>query len=482
MSAEPPASSPPQDQGDSTQSTSTTAPSTIIGPAESEEASQPGTTTPSDPLEVAKKTPATVESEVSPEKQSMEQEKPRESVEKALRPSPTPAASSSDNEDKDESAALVATTTDGYYTSKYFIGSMAAIGLSAVAGIGGFALAASILTIIDVDIGPSASLNWVSIVYLITQTIGQLILGRLTDLFGRRYFFFGCSILALIGSIVCATANNIDVLIGGNTIMGLASAAQMSFPYLVTEIVPINWRFYSMGYVYTIAIPFTAIGPVVSRSFAATPAGWRGIYYMFIAINIAAAAAFWLFYYPPNFDIKHSRDKLTKMQIIKDFDYVGLILFSGGLLIFLLGLQWGGQLHPWNSSWVIASIVVGGVAVIAFCFWEAYAPIKEPLVPPHLFRSWSWFASVMNLSLGVSLVSVRQTRLSSTKLPTYTTHSITHSTLSGPLRSLRCMLMARVPVTLPGFPVPRAAHTSSVRSQYSILSEQSAMPKSKSLP
>ena len=345
-----------------------------------------------------------------PEKLSVEQEKPKHSAESPPHASsPTPASSHED--EKADTTALVATATDGYYTSKYFLGSLAAIGLSAIGGIGGFALPAAMLTVINTEIGPSANLNWISIVYLITQTIGQLILGRLTDLFGRRYFFFGCSVLALIGSIVCATAKSIDVLIGGNTIMGLASAAQMSFPYLVTEIVPINRRFYSMGYVYTIAIPFTAIGPVLAQAIAGHPAGWRGIYYMFIAINTVAALLFWLFYYPPNFDIKHSADKLTKMQIIKDFDYVGLILFSGGLLVFLLGVQWGGSLHPWKSAWVIGSIVVGGIAVIAFAFWEAYAPIKEPLVPPHLFRSWPWVATVMTLSLGVSLVSNVQHQL-----------------------------------------------------------------------
>lgn len=377
-------------------------------PTEDGEARDATSTTAANSAPASNEATVPAHTEAAPEKEMVVEEKRPESAETPVpAASPTPAASSADNDDKDDPTALVATTTDGYYTSKYFIGSMAAIGLSAVSGIGGFALAASILTVINTDIGPSANLNWVSIVYLITQTIGQLILGRLTDLFGRRHFFFGCSILALIGSIVCATAKNVDVLIGGNTIMGLASAAQMSFPYLVTEIVPINWRFYSMGYIYTIAIPFTAIGPVISQSFVVTPSGWRGIYYMFIAINVAAAAAFWLFYYPPNFDIKHSRDKLTKMQIIKDFDYVGLVLFSGGLLIFLLGLQWGGSLHPWNSSWVIATIVIGGVAVIAFCFWEAYAPIKEPLIPPHLLKSWAWFATVMNLSLGVSLVSLR---------------------------------------------------------------------------
>ena len=317
----------------------------------------------------------------------------------------TPSDNNESNHPSPDAAAITTPKlTKGYYTTPSFLGSLAAIGLSAISGIGGFALPAALLATINADIGPSASITWVSIVYLVTQTIGQLILGRLTDLFGRRWFFFGCSMLALIGSIICARAQSVNVLIGGNTIMGLASAAQMSFPYLVTEIVPINWRFFSMAYVYTIAIPFTGIGPVVADAFAThTSAGWRGIYYMFIGINVAAASCFYFFYYPPTFALKHSRDKLTRKQVLADFDYVGLVVFTGGLLVFLLGLSWGGTLHAWNSSWTIATIVVGGVAVVAFGLWEAYAPIREPLVPPHLFRSWGWVATVMVLSLGVCL-------------------------------------------------------------------------------
>lgn len=50
-------------------------------------------------------------------------------------------------------------------------------------------------------------------------------------------------------------------------------------------------------------------------------------------------------YYPPSFAEKYAHRK-TKMQVLKDFDYVGVVLFTGGLLIFLMGLSWGGSLYP----------------------------------------------------------------------------------------------------------------------------------------
>lgn len=50
-------------------------------------------------------------------------------------------------------------------------------------------------------------------------------------------------------------------------------------------------------------------------------------------------------------------------------DFGGIVLFSGGLILFLLGLSWGGGLYPWNSAHVIATIVVGIVTLIAFVLY-----------------------------------------------------------------------------------------------------------------
>jgi hypothetical protein len=34
--------------------------------------------------------------------------------------------------------------------------------------------------------------------------------------------------------------------------------------------------------------------------------------------------------------------KKTPLQLLKEFDFAGLFLFSAGLTLFLMGLNWGG--------------------------------------------------------------------------------------------------------------------------------------------
>lgn len=58
-----------------------------------------------------------------------------------------------------------------------------------MAATGGYALIAPLLGAIDQDIGPSPNLTWIPIGYLLCQSVVFLIVGRLSDIFGRRWFF-----------------------------------------------------------------------------------------------------------------------------------------------------------------------------------------------------------------------------------------------------------------------------------------------------
>jgi MFS family permease len=65
--------------------------------------------------------------------------------------------------------------------------------------------------------------------YLLTSAIGLIIVGRLTDLFGRRWFFIVGNAIATVGSIVCATAPSIPALIAGETLVGVGASVQLSY-------------------------------------------------------------------------------------------------------------------------------------------------------------------------------------------------------------------------------------------------------------
>jgi hypothetical protein len=174
---------------------------------------------------------------------------------------------------------------------------------------------------------------------------------------GVQWFFIGAAGIGVIGSIICATAQSVGAVIGGMVLLGLASSGQQSFAFITGEIVPMKvsgapnllllfnrlivlpqYRFAANGAIYLGCIPFSSMGPAVSQSLILhTAAGWRWCFYLMIMVNFLSGVLFFFFYFPPTFYDKF-KDR-TKMQQIKEFDYVGTFLFVGGFIIFLLGLS-----------------------------------------------------------------------------------------------------------------------------------------------
>ncbi|RDW72199.1 MFS general substrate transporter-28 [Coleophoma crateriformis] len=323
-------------------------------------------------------------------------------VEHAPSTSPVSAKSIEENDALHGFQAEESSLPKGYYRSSFFIGTMFATGLGLAAGVGGFALAAPNLGVINADIGPDANLAWVALVYTLTLAVGLLLVGRLSDLFGRRWFFICGSILALIGNIVAATAQSIPALIGATTLIGLAASTQLSFSFVSNELVPMKYRFLTNAWLYLWTVPISGLGPAISKAFILrTSSGWRWCYYLMIILNALSGLLYFCFYHPPTFNMKFKNR--SKLQQFKDFDFVGCLLFTGGLLLFVMGLSWGGGLYPWKSGHVIGTVVSGALGIVAFFLWEIYVPLKEPVVPMHLFKNIEWVASCLLLSLGASV-------------------------------------------------------------------------------
>ena len=192
-------------------------------------------------------------------------------------------------------------------------------------------------------LGPDANIIWVALAYTLGLAICLTLVGRLSDIFGRRWFFIGGSLVALLGTIVCAVAQNVPTLIVGMVFVGVAAGAQMSFYWVLSELVPMEHRFIWNSGIYAIAIPFVALGPKISQSFQTnTSVRWRGTLYTMIGVNTLSTVLWFSFYHPPTFHMLHKSK--SRMQIVKDFDFLGLFLFSAGLLLFLMGLSWASNI------------------------------------------------------------------------------------------------------------------------------------------
>ena len=88
------------------------------------------------------------------------------------------------------------------------------------------------------------------------------------------------------------------------------------------------------------------------------------------------------------------------MQFIKHFDYIGTLMVILGLLLFFMGLSWGGILYPWNSAHVISTLVVGALLLVAFALYETYMPLKEPLLPLHALNDLGLVSAIIVWSIG----------------------------------------------------------------------------------
>lgn len=257
----------------------------------------------------------------------------------------------------------------------------------------------NILSVIDADIGPSPDIYLVTLCFTLVSGVLLLVVGRLSDIVGRRYVFIGAQSFAFFGSIVCAKANSVQTLIGGTVLTAVAGAAQQLYPLLTQELVPNKYRGLSQGAISMAVLPTLGFGPLIARTLVQkTELGWRWCYWLNVIVSGLSLVLYIVCYFPPNF--RMINPELTRLQELRQLDYGGLILYSGGLVLIMLSFTWAEGTYPWRSAHVIAALVVGILTIIAFGFYEAYMDLKQPLLPLRLFKHRNLVAAIFVGSVG----------------------------------------------------------------------------------
>ncbi|KAK0386633.1 hypothetical protein NLU13_6468 [Sarocladium strictum] len=245
---------------------------------------------------------------------------------------------------------------------------------------------ATTLPMINAELGPDANSVWITLNWTFGASLVVSIGGRLSDIFGRRYFMMTGAVISICGCLVGANGRSINMMIASGALFGVGSGFQELCYACVQEVVPNRWRIPAVGGLdVSLALAFTS--PVVSYSFIAyQDIGWRGAYWYLFSFHCFAFVLLFLFYHPPDFEMKHREDGKTKWQLVKEMDWVGVFLFLSGGALLLIGINFGGRRYPWVSAGCLAPIVVGACCFVAVGFWCSYADLKYPLFPPKLFR------------------------------------------------------------------------------------------------
>ncbi|KAJ4193249.1 hypothetical protein NW755_003243 [Fusarium falciforme] len=249
---------------------------------------------------------------------------------------------------------------------------------------------ATSLYIIGNALGSTAEVSWIASGYFITSTVGQLMYGRLSDIWSRKIilltglaiFFAGSLASSLAQSVLQLTIFRAFTGIGGG---GLMTVAQL----IVSDVVPLRERGKYQGILGAVVAIANGVGPVIGGALSSkSEDSWRWIFRMQLPLTIFTTCCV-LFSMPlkkVEGDWRLFVDSHLKIEKLKAVDFLGIFLALAGMTVVILGLTWGGNEYSWNSAQVITTLVVGTAVSVAFILWQWKGP-RYPLIPLHIFKS-----------------------------------------------------------------------------------------------
>ena len=210
--------------------------------------------------------------------------------------------------------------------------------------------------------------NWLATSFLLTIAVFSVPFGKLSGRFGLKKFFIVGIIIFILGSIGASLAFSAYSLIFFRVIQGIASAMLNVAGFaLVTEALPPKERGKGIGLTISSVYIGLTLAPVLGGILTKN-LGWQSIFYIVIPLLfIPLIIALW---------------KVKEEWIIgkdESFDYIGTIVYSIGILLFMYGFTILNQING-----VILTIL--GIALLAgFVIWELRH--KFPVFNVNLFKN-----------------------------------------------------------------------------------------------
>ena len=251
----------------------------------------------------------------------------------------------------------------------------------------------TLFTIIAYDLNAGSYVIWIIVSQFIAIGAVAPFVGTVTDLIGRRYVVLTGLACTVISMIVIGTAQNIAAMIAGQVMAGVGIGIQLlTTVAAATELVPTSKRGATLAYIVCGFTPFCAAS--LYGQYLAVHS-WRWVAVLVGGWAILAFIVLAIFYHPPP---RINSAGLSKREIVRRIDFIGSFLSLAGVILFLTGLNWGGQSYPWKSGKVIGTMVAGGLTIIGFFVWEKFGT-KYPMFPLALARAPKQFIAVSILAL-----------------------------------------------------------------------------------
>src|ERR1700761_9622698 len=213
-----------------------------------------------------------------------------------------------------------------------------------------------------------SSLSWVITAYLLASTAVAPVFGTLSDIYGRRAMIVTSMSLFIAGSILCAVAPNMPILIIARGLQGLGGGGILPIVQtVIADVVTPRERGRYQAYFSGVWMAAGIGGPILGGVFA-EHLHWSMIFWINVPLGLISLAM--LLPKMGRIPVFHRRRKV---------DWLGGVLLMAAAVVVMLVLTWGGNRYLWLSPVIIAMIGASVAFALAFV-WHALRA-DEPFLP-----------------------------------------------------------------------------------------------------
>lgn len=215
--------------------------------------------------------------------------------------------------------------------------------------------------------------TWVTTAYLLASTTVLPIVGKLTDMYGRKWFFISGMGVFLAGSVLAGLSQDMTQLIVFRGVQGIGGGTMLAISFIaVADLFPAEERGKYQGMLGAVFALSSVIGPTLG-GFVTDQLSWHWIFYINLPLGIPVIVLFIAFF--PQISPGAREHRL---------DYAGIAALVLTVVPLLLALSWGGVQYPWVSGQVLGLLAFGSTMVLVFVAVET--KVADPIMPLWVFR------------------------------------------------------------------------------------------------
>lgn len=232
---------------------------------------------------------------------------------------------------------------------------------------------------------PYSTVAWTVTAYTLALATVIPLTGWAADRFGTKRLYMTALLLFTLGSVLCAAATSIEMLVGFRVLQGLGGGMLMPLGMTIMTRAAGPAR---MGRLMAILGVPMLLGPIfgpILGGYLIENYSWHWIFLINVPIGAAAIIYSWRV-------LASDRPEPSE-----SFDWVGMALMSPGLALFLYGVSSIPGEGTFFSPKVVIPGTIGLLMVAGFVLWS-FKP-KHPLLDLRLFRNRNLTVSVITMFL-----------------------------------------------------------------------------------